>query len=101
MIELNGIKYELKYNLKRIELIEAASKKPLMSMLGSGFLTISDLTACVAYGLRSEGADNYLPTAKGMEVARKKIEEDGGYMILSDAVAEAFERDCPFFFRVG
>ena len=53
MIELNGIKYELKYNLKRIELIEAASKKPLMSMLGSGFLTISDLTACVAYGLRS------------------------------------------------
>lgn len=101
MIEYNGTNYELRYSLKRVEMLENAIKKPLMSIVASGFLTLTELCACVGYGIKVEGAEGYLSPKQGMEIAEAKLKEDGAYISLSDEVADALERDCPFFFPKG
>ncbi len=101
MIEYEGQKYELKYSLKRISIIENAIKKPIMSVVQNGFLTITELTACLAYGMKKEGADAFLNPRKATEIVEQLLEEDGGYLTLINEVAGALQRDCPFFFQAG
>lgn len=101
MIEYEGKSYELKFSLKRISIIENALKKPIMSMLQNGFMTISELSTCVAYGMIEEGADAYVNPKKALEIVNDILNEDGSYFNMSDELADALERDCPFFFRAG
>ncbi len=100
MIEYGGKNYELKYNQKRIEMIEAVTNMPTLADLKrtSGMLSLASLKAYIAYGIKEQGADAFLPPKKGMEIAASLIEENG-YANVCGAVLEALERDCPFFFR--
>ena len=102
MFEINGKSYELKYNLKRVEMIEAAVGMPTMADLSAhrGMFGISGLKAYLAYGLKEEGSDAFVPYKKGIEMAEALIETEG-YVRVNGAVLEALERDCPFFFQVG
>lgn len=101
-IEVNGVNYELKYSLKRIEMIENATGTPIMSEMyrNKSMLSISSLKIYFAYGLKLEGADVFLPTAKALEIAETAI-ETAGYPRTVEVVVEALQRDCPFFFQEG
>lgn len=100
MFEINGKNYVLKYNLKRVEMIENAVGMPTMADLSShkGMLGLTALKTYFAYGLKEEGADTFVVPKKGMEMAETLIENEG-YLSVNGAVLEALERDCPFFFQ--
>lgn len=102
MIEIDGKIYNLRYNLKRIEIIENATKTTMVAEAtkNNGMLSLMNLKAYFGYGLIEEGANAYTPPKKGMEIAEALIETEG-YMKVSGYVAEALERDCPFFFLAG
>ena len=99
MIEYGKKKYELKYNLKRVEMIENAVGMPTMAELANhkGMLGITALKTYFAYGLKEEGADAFVAPKIGMEIAEKLIESEG-YLKVNGSVIETLERDCPFFF---
>ena len=100
MFEINKKNYVLKYNLKRVELIENAVGMPMMAELSArrGILSITALKTYFAYGLKEEGADVFVKPKDGMEMAEALIENEG-YMKVNGAVLEAMQRDCPFFFQ--
>lgn len=100
MFEIDGKNYVLKYNLKRVELIEAVSKLPMMPELyeHNGLFGIQALKTYFAYGLKEEGSDSFVPPKKGLEMATALIESEG-YMTVNGAVLESLQRDCPFFFQ--
>ena len=100
MFEINGKNYVLKYNLKRVEMIENATGVPMMSDLYShrSMMGLTALKTYFAYGLKEEGADAFVAPKKGMEMAEAMIENEG-YLAVNGAVLEALERDCPFFFQ--
>lgn len=100
MLEFNGKPYELKYNLKRIEMIENSTGTPMMAELrnNGGMLSIGHLKAYFAMALKEQGADTFVKPKTGMEMAEALIENEG-YIAVNGAVIEALERDCPFFFR--
>ena len=96
MIRFGEKNYELKYNLKRIEMIEAQTSLPTMAQIKttSGYFGITDLKSYLTYGLKEEGADVFLMPVKAHEMI---IEV--GYTQLCSEVLTALERDCPFFFQ--
>lgn len=100
MFEIEGKKYVLKYNLKRVEMIENAVGMPTMAELQihRGMFGITTLKSYFAYGLKEEGADTFVPVKKGMEMAEAMIKSEG-YVDVNAAVLESLERDCPFFFQ--
>lgn len=101
-IEVNGVNYELRYSLKRVEMIENVTGIPMMSEMykNNSMLSVSSLKTYFAYGLKLEGADMFLPTAKAIEIAETAI-ETVGYPQVVGVVFEALQRDCPFFFQEG
>ena len=101
MIEYKGEMYELKYNVKRLEVIENALKKPIMSVIQQGVMSITELKGCIAYALKKQGADAFLNPKNAMNIVEELLNEDGAYYRLTNEVAECLQRDCPFFFRAG
>lgn len=99
---INGVEYDLKYNIGRMEQIEQITgKSTLLAIKNSGgMLSLSDLKVYFAYGLKESGSDIFYPIKKGMQTAQELIETKG-YPFVCAAVLEALERDCPFFFREG
>lgn len=100
MIEYNNKNYVLKYSQQRVELIENATKTPIMANLvvNKAMLTLSELKTYFAYGLKEEGSDIFVPTKQALKIADDLIEIEG-YTAVLGAVMEALERDCPFFFQ--
>lgn len=99
VLTYKGARYKLKYGLKRIEMIENTLGKSMVSIMQSGSMTITELTITFAYGLIKEDAYIFEPTKKAKEMAEEMLEaENGAYLKMSDMVADALERDCPFFF---
>lgn len=100
MFEINGKNYVLKYNLKRVEMIENAVGMPTMAELNAhkGLLGVTALKTYFAYGLKEEGSDVFVAPKKGLDMAEALIENEG-YLAVNGAVLEAIERDCPFFFQ--
>jgi len=99
-IEINGEEYELKYSLKRVEIIESVTHLPTLAELNNsgGALSISALKTYFAYGLKRLGSEVFEPPKRGMEMCEQLIETEG-YMNVCGFVLEALEEDCPFFFR--
>ncbi len=102
MIEYGNKKYVLKYNMKRIEMIESVTSMPTLAGLRrtGGMFGLADLKAYITYGIKEEGADVFLKPREAAELAESLIEENG-YAEVCAIVLEALERDCPFFFQAG
>ncbi len=100
MFEYNGNSYVLKYNMKRIEMIESQTNMPTMAEIRrtGGMLGVASLKAYIAYAVKEEGSDAFLPPKKGIELAESLIESNG-YADVCAMVLESIERDCPFFFQ--
>ncbi len=95
----DGKEYELKYNLKRIEMIESNTSLPTMAQISrtGGYFGISDLKVYLSTGLKEKGADVFVMPRPAEKIAEALIEKD--YMDACASVLEALERDCPFFFQ--
>lgn len=100
MFEINGKSYVLKYNLKRVEMIENVVGMPTMAEMQAhrGMLGLTSLKTYFAYGLKEEGSDVFVKPKEGMMMAEAMIKNEG-YLEVNGAVLEALERDCPFFFQ--
>ncbi len=100
--EVNGKEYELKFNMKRIEMIEQVTEMPTMAALRkfSGMLSLQQLSTYFAYAVKEVGSDLFVKPKEGLEMAEALIESEG-YMDVCGLVLESLERDCPFFFQVG
>lgn len=100
MIEYDGKKFELKFNLGRLEMIEQQTEMPTLVQMRrtDGMLGIHELKIYFAYGLKEENADVFYPIKKGLEMCEKLIETKG-YTYVVGLVLENLERDCPFFFQ--
>ena len=95
----NNVSYELKYSIKRIEMIEAVTHRSVPVMLSGGSPALSEIKAMFAYGLIKEGANAWEPPKKALTIADDILEnEPGSYAMMSDLIAEAMARDCAFFF---
>lgn len=102
ILTYKGTRYKLKYGLKRIEMIENTLGKSMVSIMQFGSMTITELTVTFAYGLIKEDAYIFEPTKRAKELAEELLEaESGAYQKISDMIADALERDCPFFFPKG
>ena len=99
MIEFNGTQYQLKYNMKRIELIESMTEKSFMSEVttNNGMFSIRTLKTYIAYALK-EIDGNFVAYQKGIEIAESLIENEG-YVKMNKMVVVAIQNDCPFFFQ--
>lgn len=95
-------KYELKYSIQRINMIEAATGVPVMASMqkNGGMLGIAEYETYFAYALKEEGSDTFVPFKEARELAKKYLVERG-YAEAITEVIEAIERDCPFFFQAG
>lgn len=98
-ITVNNVEYELKYNLKRIEMIEANTSMPTLAQISKtgGYFGVSDLKTYISKGLKEKGSDFFVMPKPAEKIAEALIEKD--YQGACAAVLEALERDCPFFFR--
>lgn len=96
--EVGDKSYEIVFTSKRIELYEATSKRPIMATfsVNGGSLSISELRALTAYGLKLEGGA-FVNPKQGMNMADALI-KTSGYMAVYEAVIEAIQRDCGFLF---
>lgn len=101
-VEIEGKTYELKYNMKRIEMIESVTGMPTLADLkrNSGMLSISSLKTYFAYALKEQGADVFVQPKKGLEMCEALIENEG-YEKVCYLVLEAIQEGCPFFFPKG
>lgn len=98
--EVSGKEYELKYNTKRIDMIESMTRTPLMTTLtqNGGTLTRADLVTYMAYGIKESGSDTFVMPKMGQELSEALMMAEGYAKCLGMAL-EAIQEDCGFFFR--
>lgn len=98
-ITYNDKEYELKYNLKRIEMIESQTSMPTVAQIQKtlGYFGVKDLKIYLQMGLKEKGADAFVMPKPALEIAEALIKQD--YQNACGYVLDALERDCPFFFR--
>lgn len=96
--EVNGKTYEIKFSVLRAKMYEDATGVPLMTSFykNGGVFSITEITNLVAYGLRVEGG-GWVSPKQGRDMAMRLLEEND-YMALYEAVVDALQRDCGFFF---
>lgn len=101
MFTIDGKEYELKFSLKRIDMIEAVTGGSVMNALvgTKGMLSLAEIRAFMSYGLKGTGeGEGYVSPPQGAKYADILIEELG-YTSVVAPIMEALERDCPFLFR--
>lgn len=98
MFEINGNMYDLRYTIKRLEMIERVTGKGTMSCLvhDNGMLAISELKNYLGYSLINDKG-NYISPQQGIEYAETLIQSEGYERVLT-VVLEALQRDCSFLF---
>lgn len=101
IFEFDEKTYELKYNLKRIEIIEKITGEPVIATISKndGILTIANLRTYFSYGLKEAGSDLFVTPSIGSEICEKMIETNG-YVSTSSLVLKALQADAGFLFRV-
>lgn len=100
MFEVDGKQFELKFNLKRIDLIERMMGKPFMAIFigNSGALSIGEIEAVFSYALKEVGTEVFVSPKEGIKHAEKLIETNGLPMVMG-AILDKLQEDCPFFFQ--
>lgn len=101
MFEVNGKMYELKYNIKTLEKLEATTGKGVMANLSQsgGILSITDLKIYFALALFNEDG-NRVGQKQGLDIAEELIMSEG-YAKINEAVVVTLDRDCPFLFQAN
>lgn len=98
--EVDGKEYELKYNEKRIDIIEKVTEKPLMAAItkNDGALSRLDLINYIAYGTKEMDSDVFVQPKIGRELA-ETLMHSVGYSECVGMVLQTLQEDCGFFFQ--
>ena len=101
MFEIDGKMYELKYNIKTIEQIEAVTGDGIVSAIrkNDGILSVTNLKAYFGFALYNADGNRVSPQ-QGVEMAVSVMENEG-FIKANQMVVTAIDRDCPFLFKVG
>lgn len=101
MFTIDGKDYELKYSLKRIDMIERATGESAMASLinSKGALSIAEIKTYIGYGLKgADDGDGFVSIPQGEKYAEQLLETLGYAPVLAQ-IMEALQRDCPFLFQ--
>ena len=101
MFTIDGKDYELRYSLKRVEMIEKATGGSMMASLvnNKGMLSIGEVKTFLSYGLKGmDEGDGHVSIPQGEKYAEQLL-ETLGYAPVIAPIMEALERDCPFLFQ--
>lgn len=101
MVEINGIMYELKYNMKTLEQIETNLKEGVLATIrrNEGLLSIPTLKVMGGFALYTDTGNRISPQ-QGIDVIENWICE-AGFVAVNEEIVTAIDRDCPFLFKVG
>lgn len=103
MFQINEKDYELKFNMKRVELMEQRLGEggvPRALLASDGMLSIAQCKTFFAFGLKEAGSDTFLAPAKATELFEQYLEEKGFTEAISRIYEEA-QASLGFLFRVG
>lgn len=100
MFTIEDKEYDIEFTQNRIEAIENNLNRSALDIIhrSNGLMTLKELKTFTGYGLKQTGATAFVNPAQGMKIAEKLLEVNG-YTKLLEAVINAVERDCGFFFR--
>lgn len=100
MFEHNGREYRLKFNLERINLVESALNKPLLSIYTEhqGVFTLSEMEKIFMVCLKENGSDYFVSNSNAKKIFEEMIQEENGYRKISDEIGKTLYEDCPFLF---
>lgn len=96
-MEIEGEQYELRFNDRRIDIIEKMIGGSIIGAVSTGFVKQFDLRVIFSQGLKK--VDGPYAPQKFAEDAFKSIRDEYGYEALILMISDALERDCGFFFR--
>lgn len=96
-MEIEGEQYELRFNDRRIDIIEKMIGGSVIGAISTGFAKQFDLRVIFSQGLKK--VDGPYAQQKFAEEAFKVIRDEYGYEALILMISDALERDCGFFFR--
>lgn len=100
VLNFDGKEYVLKYNMKRIEMIEEITDMPTLAEMNrtKGMLGIKSLRTYFTMALKESGSDSFVKPKLASEIFEGSVEAIG-YQSILGFVLYALERDCPFFFQ--
>ena len=100
MFEYKGKQYELKFNLKRIKLVENYSKMPTVAdiVMTNGALSINAIETYFGFCLKEGGSDEFVSRKEGAEIAEALIESEG-YLNVNNMLIQKMSEDMPFLFQ--
>lgn len=99
MFEFDGKEYELKYNLKRVEMIEDVTGAPTLRVISRNGMLLSQLKAYIGMGIvDTDNEEEMVSRKKGFDLAEKIIQTKG-VVWANVEVINALRRDCGFFFQ--
>ena len=100
MFEYKGKQYELKFNLKRIKLVENYSRMPTVAdiVMTNGALSISAIETYFGFCLKEVGSDEFVSRKEGAEIAEAMIESEG-YLKINNMLIQKMSEDMPFLFQ--
>lgn len=99
-IEFEGTKYELKFNLERLKLIEDALGKPIISVYTEhkGAFSFREMETVFQLALKETGADTFCSNKRAKEIFNTVIQLENGYRDINNLIAVKLQENCPFLF---
>ena len=103
MFKIGEKDYELKFNIARCKLIEAATGKSVVAALALGNdyqMSLSDIDAMFRFGLKEAGADVFIMPKFASELCEQYMEENGYTKTVALLIREMVSQ-MGFLFRQG
>lgn len=102
MLEINGKQYELKFNLERLKLIEAAKKSSLMGeyYTTNGMFSIQTCELVFQFATKEAGADTFIGQVDGSKLCEQALMQRG-YAAIALEIQNALTKDMPFLFQAN
>ena len=102
MLEINGKQYELKFNLERLKLIEAAKKSSLMGEYynTNGMFSIQTCELVFQFATKEAGSDTFVGQVDGSKLCEQALMQRG-YATIALEIQNALTKDMPFLFQAN
>ena len=102
MFEFDGKQYELKFNIQRIKMIEAAMKSSLMRewQNNNGMLSLQTIEFCFQFALKEAGSDIYVNQTEAVRISNEYMNKKG-YAPVALLIQESLQEHMPFLFQAN
>ena len=95
-------RYELKFNLERLKLIEAAKKSSLMGeyYTTNGMFSIQTCELVFQFATKEAGSDTFIGQVDGSKLCEQALMQRG-YATIALEIQNALTKDMPFLFQAN